>query len=120
MVVSVLTVVLAGAGLYWKRRSVEAAPPTSGEAESMIELEVQADAPGASLSMYGRTFPLPFHGAVERSAAAVSVEITALGREGRLYALPMQEPQSIAAKLPAGDGMKKATKEEAFRALLPQ
>jgi hypothetical protein len=119
MLVSVLIVVFAGAGLYWKRRSVEGAP-TSGGAETMIDLAVEADAPGAIMRMYGRTYPLPFHGAMERSAAPVSAEITAPGREGRLYALPMQKPQSIIAKLPAGEGVKKATEEETSRALLPQ
>jgi serine/threonine protein kinase len=117
MIASVLLIVLGGVGLYWKRRSVEAAAAEPVTA-SRIDLDVTADAPRASMRVYGQVYPLPFHGPVERSAAPVSVEITAPGHEGRIYAVPMREAETLRVTLPAGDGVKNATEEETTRALV--
>jgi hypothetical protein len=80
-------------------------------------VEVRADAPGAIMRVYGHSYPLPFHGALERSAAPVEVEITAPGREGRLYGVLLEQGQRLRATLPPGDGVKRATDEESARAL---
>jgi hypothetical protein len=119
MVASVLTVVLAGAGLYWKRRTVEPAGAESSGASTIV-LDARADAPGATMRMYGQSYPLPFHGAIARSAAPVAVEITAPGREGRLYAVPMRQAESLRAELPLGEGVKRATEAETSSALVPR
>jgi serine/threonine protein kinase len=116
MIASVLMVVLAGFGLYWKRRTVEAAAANS-VVPSEIDLEVRADAPDASMRLYGKVYTLPFHGAVERSAAPVSVEVTAPGHEGRIYVVAMKDAEHLTAHLPAGEGTKKATDDEIVHAL---
>jgi serine/threonine protein kinase len=116
MLASVVAIALAGVGLYWKRRSIETAAPAASAGQS-IDLAVQADAPGASMTIYGRTYPLPFDGPMERSAAPVLVEVTAPGREGRIYTVPMQEAEHLSAELPAGAGLKAATADETARAL---
>jgi TonB family protein len=69
------------------------------------------------VKLRGQIYQLPFDGDFKQGAEPEVVEVTAPGRQGRLFWITFDRPVTLAADLPQGQGVVEATKEQTLSAL---
>jgi tRNA A-37 threonylcarbamoyl transferase component Bud32 len=86
-------------------------------ARPIIDLAVEADAPGARVVFRRRLSPAPFKTSVPASDIVELVEVDAPGHKTVRYWLTIDRPTALRARLPIGTGMVEATEAEILVAL---
>ncbi|HEY8141917.1 MAG TPA: protein kinase [Kofleriaceae bacterium] len=118
---------LSGAGTSGVAPAPAAAPAivtmpgaatTAAPAERpVVDLAVEADAPGARVVFRRRLSAAPFNASVRASDIVELVEVDAPGRKTVRYWLTIDRPTSLRVQLPKGAGMVEATEAEILVAL---